>query len=83
MTQQHSTAQQVWEWEYRDCTRSAQYKEGALRGLRRALGEVPAVAGAPYAAGTAEQDAWRAGFEAGYEEGKLRRAAAQRWECVA
>lgn len=65
-----SYAQATWESEYRDCARSREYKEGALRGLQKAFGEAASPPGVPYAGGTVQLDAWRLGFLDGLAEGR-------------
>lgn len=64
------TAQQIYDMEIRDCQRSPEWKAGALRGLQKSCGESAKPAGVPYASGTAQDDAWRAGFQYGLSEGK-------------
>lgn len=64
------TPQTIFNAEFRDCAKSPEYKEGALRGLQKALGQAPTRPGVPYRAGTCQFDAWRAGFDAGVREGR-------------
>ncbi|MDH2233084.1 hypothetical protein N5K37_24555 [Delftia tsuruhatensis] len=64
------TAQQIYDAEIRNCARSSEWKAGTLRGLQKALGEPASPAGVPYAAGTSQDDAWRAGYQHGLAEGK-------------
>jgi hypothetical protein len=65
------TALHIYGREFRDCARSPEWKAGARRGLEKALGECSPSQGSPYASGTAQDDAWRAGVQAGLAEGKL------------
>lgn len=64
-----SKAQQIFDKEFRDCPRSGEWKAGALRGLQLSLdGDSPS--GSPFRGGTAQDDAWRAGVEAGLRIGR-------------
>lgn len=67
------TALHIYGREFRDCARSPEWKAGALRGLQKAMGE-PCPTGSPYTAGTAQDDAWRAGVQAGLTEGRMSKA---------
>ena len=70
------TAQSIYDSEFRNCARSTEWKAGALRGLERGLGSTAKQKSCPYAAGTAQADAWDAGFLAGHAEAKFQSAAA-------
>lgn len=63
-------AAQVYDHEFAACARSPEWKAGALRGLRLAAGLKPE--GSPYKGGSAQDDAWRDGCEAGMSEWRWR-----------
>lgn len=63
------TPQQVFDAEYRNNQRSPEWKAGALRGLVKAAGCAQKSVN-PYPYGTAQNDAWQAGLQAGMAEGK-------------
>lgn len=65
-------AQAIHAAQYRHCARSPEWKAGALRGLQLALGETVSPKVAPYASGSAQDDAWLAGVKEGLAEGKWR-----------
>lgn len=70
-------AQYIYDSEFRNCQRSPEWKAGALRGLERALGSPAKQHALPYTSGTAQADAWSAGFQAGSAEGKYQLNAAK------
>ena len=59
-----SNAQQVYDTHFRDCPRSKEWLAGARYMLRRELDGI-AKQPRPFANGTAQDDAWRAGAESG------------------
>jgi hypothetical protein len=70
------TAQAIYDAEFRDCPRSREWKAGALRGLKVAFKEFKCEAH-PYVSGTAQDDAWLAGIQAGLREGRYLRERGQ------
>ena len=70
-------AQSIYDSEFRSCARSKEWKAGALRGLERALGAPAKQNACPFAGGTAQADAWSAGFDAGRAEAKFQLTAAK------
>lgn len=61
-------AQRIYDLEFSACPRSPEFKAGALRALRLKAGLTPAAS--PYESGTARDDAWLAGHQAGLAEWK-------------
>lgn len=58
------TPEQIYEAEIARCQRSPEWKCGALAGLRK--GAAPSTCSrSPFASGTAQDDAWRAGLAYG------------------
>lgn len=70
-------AQSIYDSEFRNCGRSPEWKAGALWGLTRALGAAAKQNACPFAGGTAQADAWCAGFQTGHAEGKYQLNAAK------
>lgn len=68
-------AQQIYHDEFTACPRSPEYKAGALRALRLKAGLAPAAS--PYESGSARDDAWLAGHQAGLTEWKWQASRAQ------
>lgn len=68
------TPQEVFDAGYRNCQRSPEWKAGALRGLIKAAGCAQRSM-SPFKSGTAQDDAWLAGLQAGMAEGKYLRQA--------
>lgn len=66
------SAQRIYDYEFARCARSPEWKAGALRALRQRAGLQPAPS--PYASGTAQDDAWAAGNQAGWQEWAFRSA---------
>ncbi len=60
------SAQQIYDNEFAPCPRSPEWKLGARAGVWKAMGLKSQRS--PYANGTAQDDAWRAGFQVGFGE---------------
>ena len=58
------SAQQIYDNEFAPCPRSPEWKLGARAGVWKAMGLMNRRS--PYASGTAQDDAWRAGFNAAF-----------------
>ena len=71
-------AQAMYLADFATCPRSVAWKSGARAGVLKAHGVLPPAS--PWANATAEDDAWRAGFQAGLREARhtLARAAQER-----
>lgn len=62
-------AQAIYQTEFHRCQRSPEWKAGALQGLQKIAGCIERCF-SPYPSGTAQDDAWRAGVQAGLAEDK-------------
>ena len=60
------TAQRIYDDEFAACPRSAEWKLGTRAGVWKAVGLMSKRS--PYASGTAQDDAWRSGFQVGFGE---------------
>ena len=60
------TAQRIYDDEFAACPRSSEWKLGARAGVWKAVGLMSKRS--PYASGTAQDDAWRSGFQVGFGE---------------
>lgn len=60
------SAQQIYDNEFAPCPRSPEWKLGARAGVWKAVGLMNKRS--PYANASAQDDAWRAGFQVGFGE---------------
>ena len=60
------SAQRIYDDEFAACPRSAEWKLGTRAGVWKAVGLMSKRS--PYASGTAQDDAWRSGFQVGFGE---------------
>lgn len=60
------TAQRIYDGEFAACPRSSEWKLGARAGVWKAVGLMNKRS--PYANASAQDDAWRAGFQVGFGE---------------
>ena len=60
------TAQRIYDDEFAACPRSSEWKLGARAGVWKAVGLMNKRS--PYANASAQDDAWRAGFQVGFGE---------------
>ena len=62
------SSQHIYNAEIRRCPRSPEWKTGALRGLEQAIDGIETQP-SNYPSGSAQDDAWRAGFDYGLAAG--------------
>ena len=75
----NTAADDFYNQEFAHCPRSPEYKAGALVALRiRAGGDIATGSETPYTIGTAADDAYRSGIQAGYDAWSMHTTTSQK-----